>query len=149
MRHYMSRVPKSIRSTQQILRGSNHILPSPYAPSQDLRTIQQIVEAVLDVETSVASLKNNELTLLTAKSTQATQIRYRQRNIISTLRRRGLEVSALKIKVQPIFSAKKPEDSERYLTAQNASQLQQTAAHIEDEALKNALLKLSNRTRGD
>ena len=145
----MSRVPKSIRSTQQILKGSNHILHSLYAQSQDLRTIQQIVDGVLDVETSVASLKNNELTLLTSKSTQATQIRYRQRNIISTLRRRGLEVSSLKIKVQPIFSAKKPEDSERYLTPQNASRLQQTAAYIEDEALKNALIKLSNRTRGD
>ena len=145
----MSRVPKSIRSTQQILRGSNHILHSLYAQSQDLRTIQQIVDNVLDVETSVASLKNNELTLLTSKSTQATQIRYRQRNIISTLRRRGLEVSSLKIKVQPIFSAKKPEDSERYLTPRNASQLQLTAAYIEDEALRNALIKLSKRTRGD
>lgn len=145
----MSRVPKSIRSTQQILKGSNHILHSLYAQSQDLRTIQQIVDGVLDVETSVASLKNNELTLLTSKSTQATQIRYRQRNIISTLRRRGLEVSSLKIKVQPIFSAKKPEDSERYLTPRNASQLQLTAAYIEDEALRNALINLSKRTRGD
>lgn len=145
----MSRVPKSIRSTQQILKGSNHILHSLYAQSQELRTIQHIVDHVLDVETSVASLKNNELTLLTAKSTQATQIRYRQRNIISALRRRGLEVSSLKIKVQPIFSAKKPEDSERYLTPQNASQLLQTAEHIEDESLRKALINLSRRTRGD
>ena len=145
----MSRVPKSVRSTHQILKGSNHILHSLYAQSQELRTIQQIVDSVLDVETSVASLKNNNLTLLTAKSTQATQIRYRQRNIISTLRRAGLEVSSLKIKVQPIFSAKKPVDSERYLTPQNASQLQQTAEHIEDESLRKALIKLSRRTRGD
>jgi len=145
----MSRVPKSIRSTQQILKGSNHILHSLYAQSQELRTIQQIVDRVLNVATSVASLKNNELTLLTAKSTQATQIRYRQRNIISALRRRGLQVSSLKIKVQPIFSPKKPEDSERYLTPQNASQLQQTAEHIEDESLRKALIKLSRRTRGD
>ena len=145
----MSRVPKSIRSTQQILKGSNHILHLLYAQSQELGTIQQIVDDVLDVKTSVGSLKNNELTLLTARSTQATRVRYSQRNIISALRRRGLEVSSLKIKVQPIFSAKKPEDSERYLTPQNASQLQQTAAYIEDEALKNALIKLSKRTRGD
>jgi hypothetical protein len=145
----MSRVPKSIRSTQQILKGSNHILHLIFAQSQELGTIQQIVDNVLDVKTSVGSLKNNELTLLTDKSTQATQIRYRQRNIISALRRRGLEVSSLKIKVQPIFSAKKPEDSERYLTPRNASQLQQTAAYIEDEALRNALIKLSKRTRGD
>ena len=145
----MSRVPKSIRSTLQILKGNNHILHLLYAQSQELRTIQQIVDDVLDVKTGVGSLKNNELTLLTTKSTQATQIRYRQRNIISALRRRGLEVSSLKIKVQPIFSAKKPEDSERYLTPRNASQLQQTAAYIEDEALRNALIKLSKRTRGD
>ena len=107
------------------------------------------MDDVLDVETNVGSLKNHELTLLTAKSTQATQIRYRQRNIISALRRRGLEVSSLKIKVQPTFSAKKPEDSPRYLTQQVASQLQQTAAYIEDESLKNALIRLSKRTRGD
>ena len=145
----MSRVPKYIRSTQQILKGSNQILHSLYARSQELRTIQEIVDDVLDVETNVGSLKNHELTLLTAKSTQATQIRYRQRNIISALRRRGLEVSSLKIKVQPTFSAKKPEDSQRYLTQQVASQLQQTAAYIEDESLKNALIRLSKRTRGD
>ena len=145
----MSRVPKSIRSTQQILKGSNHILHLLYAQSQELGTIQQIVDDVLDVKTSVGSLKNNELTLLTAKSTQATQIRYRQRNIISALRRRGLEVSSLKIKVQPTFPAQIPENSERYLTPQVASQLQQTAAFIEDEPLKNALIMLSKRTRGD
>ena len=145
----MSRMLKFVRSTKQILKGSNHVLHSIYAQSQHLGTIQQIVDDVLDVETNVGSLKNHELTLLTAKSTQATQIRYRQRNIISALRRRGLEVSSLKIKVQPIFSAKKPEDSERYLTPRNASQLQQTAAYIEDEALRNALIKLSKRTRGD
>ena len=149
MRRYMSRVPKSIRSTQQILKGSSNILHSLYAKSLDLRTIQQIVDDVLDVETNVGSLKNNELTLLTAKSTQATQIRYRQRNIISALRRRGLQVSSFKIKVQPIFPAKKPENRERYLTLQNAFQLQQTAAYIEDESLKNALINLSKRTRGD
>ena len=145
----MSRVPKSIRSTLQILKGSNHILHLLYAQSQELRTIQQIVDDVLDVKTSVGSLKNNELTLLTARSTQATRVRYSQRNIISALRRRGLEVSSLKIKVQPTFPAQIPENSERYLTPQVASQLQQTAAFIEDEPLKNALIMLSKRTRGD
>jgi|TARA_B110000483_G_C18186240_1_gene539023 hypothetical protein len=145
----MSRVPKSIRSTQQILKGSNHILHLLYAQSQELGTIQQIVDDVLDVKTSVGSLKNNELTLLTARSTQATRVRYSQRNIISALRRRGLEVSSLKIKVQPTFPAQIPENSERYLTPQVASQLQQTAAFIEDESLKNALIMLSKRTRGD
>ena len=145
----MSRVPKSIRSTQQILKGSNHILHLLYAQSQELGTIQQIVDDVLDDKTSVGSLKKNELTLLTAKSTQATRVRYSQRKIISALRRRGLEVSSLKIKVRPTFPAQIPENSERYLTPQVALQLQQTAAFIEDEPLKNALLMLSKRTRGD
>ena len=145
----MSRVPKSIRSTQQILKGSNHILHLLYAQSQELGTIQQIVDDVLDDKTSVGSLKKNELTLLTAKSTQATRVRYSQRKIISALRRRGLEVSSLKIKVQPTFPAQIPKNSERYLTPQVASQLQQTAAFIEDEPLKNALIMLSQRTRGD
>ena len=145
----MSRVPNSIRSTQQILKGSNHILHSLYVKTGELRTIQQIVDDVLDVETSVASLKNKELTLLTAKSTLATQVRYRQRSTISALRRRGLEVSSIKIKVHPTFPAKNLENSERYLPPLIASQLQQTAAYIEDEPLKNALIKLSKRTQED
>ena len=145
----MSRMPKFVRSTQQILKGSNHVLHSIYAQYQQLGTIQEIVDDVLDVETSVASLKNHELTLLTAKSTQATQVRYRQRNIISALRRRNLEVSSLKIKVQPAFPTKNPENSERYLTPRTASQIKETAAYIEDESLKNALLRLSKRTRKD
>jgi hypothetical protein len=145
----MSRMPKSIRSTQQILKGSNHILHSLYAQSQHLRTIQQIVDDVLDVKVSVGSLKNKELTLLAAISSQATQIRYRQRSIISALRRSGLELSSLKIKVQPIFSAKIKENSERYLTPLVASQLQQTATFIEDESLRNAIIRLSKRTRRD
>ena len=145
----MTRVPKSIRSTQQILKGSNNILHSLYAQSQELRTIQQIVDDVLDVEVSVASLKDNELTLLTGKATQATRIRYRQRNIISALRRRSLEVSSLKIKVQPSFTTKISEKSDRYLTPQIASQLQQTASYIDDQSLKDALIRLSQRTRED
>jgi hypothetical protein len=144
----MSRVPKYIRSTQQILKGSNKILHSLYARTQELGTIQQIVDDVLDVETNVGSLKNQELILLTSKSTQATQIRYRQRNIISALRRCGLEVSSLKIKVRPTFSPKKQEDSRRYLSHQTASQLRKTAAYIEDASLRNALISLSKRTRG-
>ena len=145
----MSRMLKFVRSTKQILKESNHVLHSIYAQSQHLGTIQQIVDDVLDVETSVASLKHNELTLLTAKSTQATQVRYRQRNIISALRRRDLEVSSIKIKVHPAFPTKNPENSERYLTPQIASQMKETAAYIEDESLKNALLRLSKRTPRD
>jgi hypothetical protein len=122
-------------------------LQSLYVKTGELRTIQQIVDDVLDVETRVGSLKNKELTLLTAKSTQATQVRYRQRSTISALRRRGLDVSFIKIKVQPAFSAKNPENSKRYLPPQIASQIQQAAAFIQDESLRNALIKLSKSTR--
>ena len=60
-----------------------------------------------------------------------------------------MDVSSLKIKVQPILTTKKVEDSERYLTPQNSTQLAQTAEHIEDESLRAALLKLSKRTQQD
>lgn len=142
----MPRVPKSIKSTRQILNGPNHILHSLYAQSQELLSIESIVKTYVDQDFSIASLKNNELTLFVAKGTIATRVRYRQRNIIASLRRAGIDINTLKIKVQPQFKARQPEQVQRTLTPENATHLAESAEHIEDAALRAALLRLSKRS---
>ena len=132
-----------VKSTQQILKNSNHILLLLYSQSQKLRTIQRVIDGVLAIETNVAALKNDELTIITTKSTMATQVRYRQRLILDALRKNGLTIRYLKIKVQPVFSFRRPKRQERVLTRKNASHLVKAAENIEDKGLSRALLKLS------
>lgn len=144
----MPRVHKSTRSTRQILKGSNHILQSLLAQSQELTSIQKIVDHFVDDHCAVASFKNNDLTLITATGALATRIRYRQRNIISALRRAGLEVNNLKIKVQPGEFQEPQPVVERHLSQQSADQITDVAESIEDNALKKALKRLT-RHAGD
>ena len=141
----MSRAPKSIKSARQILKGANHILHSLVSQTEKLSLLQTIVEQYVDDEVSVSSLENNELTLTTPSNNTATKLRYRQRNIMSALRRNGLDVEKLAIKVQPSYLEPQVEGVNRVLSKQSANQLQQTAQHIEDGPLREALIRLSKR----
>jgi hypothetical protein len=141
-----SRLPKSIKSTSQILKGPNHILHSLLAQSRDLLIIEDVVQRFVKEDVSVCSLKNNELTLNVPSGAIATKVRYRQRNIISTLHRAGLSITSLKIKVQPALSPQKTVTVDRHISAENAHQLAESAQYIEDERLREALLRLSRRS---
>ncbi len=145
----MSRVPKSIRSTRQILEGSNHILQSLLAQSRELVSIQKIVNHYVNDECAVASLKNNELTLITPTGSIASRIRYRQRNIIKALGRSGLEVAKLKIKVQPEEFQEAAPVVDRHLSPGSARQLADLADSINDNSLKKALIKLARHADSD
>lgn len=142
----MPRIPKSIKSTQQILRGTNHILHSLYAQSRELKEIEAVLMQFTAHEFAVSSFKNNDLTIITTSGSKATHIRYRQRNIISALKRAGLDVASIKIKVAPTLPDYSIPEVERTLSPETAEHLARTADFIEDEPLKKALLKLSRRT---
>ncbi len=141
----MLRIPKSIKSTRQLLEGPNHILHSLYAQTRQLLAIEQQVKAYVEDDISVASLKNNELTLMTTSGALATRLRYRQRNIIDSLQRSGMHVSALKIKVQPVTTPPKQVTVARRISSENARCLAEAAAHIQDEPLRKILIQLSRR----
>ena len=142
----MPRIPKSIRSTRQILNGSNHILQSLLTQSRELTSIRKIVGHYVRDECAVASLKNSNLTLISPTGSIASKIRYRQRNIIAALRRSGLEVSRLNIKVQPEEFRRAAPLVERRLTPENARQLVELADSIKHDSLKKALMKLARHT---
>jgi hypothetical protein len=143
----MTRVPKSIRSTRQILNGPNDILHSLLSQSRDLISVTNILNDFVEQKVEVSSLKNKELLLFANNAAIATKIRYRQRNLISALRKAGLDVNSLKIKVQPVFEPVKLPQVERELSNQNAAHLAEIAQHIEHEPLKKALLKLSRHSK--
>ncbi len=143
----MTRIPKSIKSTQQILNGSNHLLQSLVSQSKDLVSIEAIVSRFVTDPFSVASYSNQTLTLVTSSSAIATRIRYRQRNIMASLKRTGLPVDTLHIKVRPDLTKSPVEPAEpRFLSASSARQIAQTAKYIEDEPLRKALIRLSKRS---
>ena len=141
----MSRIPKSVKSTLQILQGNNHILESLFAQSQALLRIEAVIRRYVDKNFAVSSFKNNQLVLVTATGASATSLRYRQRNLIAALRQEGLEISDLKIKVQPKFQAKTSPRIERILSPETAQHLMSSAEFIEHAPLRKALINLAKR----
>ena len=81
----MTRIPNSVKSTRQILRGENHILQSLVAQSQVLLRIEAVIRHYVDKNFAVCSFKNNQLVLVASTGANATRLRYRQRNLISEL----------------------------------------------------------------
>lgn len=144
----MTRIPKSIKRPNQILSGGNHILQSLVHQSRDLLSIEAIVSRYVDDPFKVASYQHQTLVLVIPSSAIATRIRYRQRNIMASLKRTGLPVDTLKIKVRPDF-ATEPEEARisRTLSTSSARHIAQTAKYIEDEPLRKALIRLSERSK--
>lgn len=143
----MPRIHKSVRSAGQLLKGPNHILQSLVTQSRELLKVEAIAGRYIEEPFSISSLKNNELTVFTVSGASATRLRYRQRNLISALRRDGIDVKSFKIKVQPeLITAEQP-PVERHLSSDTAHHLRASAQYIEHEPLKKALMRLSTRGR--
>jgi len=144
----MSRIPKSLKQPGQILRNPRGLLHNVYAQSRDLLAIQSVIRKFVPANVYVASIRNETLHLITNSAATATQVTYRQRNIIAATRRYGAQFEIKNIKVSV-----RPDDPELKLPSrqpippsiENARQLEKTAKYIEDEALRKALIKLSKR----
>jgi len=144
----VARIHKSLKRPTQILANPRGLLYKVYSQSRDLLKLQSIVRKFVPSTVYVASLSNETLHLVTSSSAAATQIRYRQRNIISAVRRQESKFDINKIKVSvrpdepesiPLLRPPSPPSDE------NARQLAATAQYIEDDALRKALINLSKR----
>lgn len=126
------------------------MLNNIYTMTQDLLKIQSIIHQVIPANVSVASFRNHTLHLITSSSATATQIRYRRRNIIAATRRLGkqFDINHIKVSVRPEEPPFSPLLREpKPLSAENARQLVAMSRFIPDEALRNALIKLSKRVQ--
>lgn len=95
------------------------------------------------------SYRDGELVLQTDSATRASQLRFRQQEIMADLRREeAFEfVWKLKVKVRPErYSLKKP-PSPMTLSKENARLLEEEAGHTKDKALREVLEKLASHAR--
>lgn len=92
------------------------------------------------------SYRDGELVLQTDSATRASQLRFRQREIMADLRQEEVFefVWKLKVKVRPgRYSLKKP-PSPMTLSKENARLLKEEAGHTKDKALREVLEKLAS-----
>jgi hypothetical protein len=146
----MPRIHKSLQRPNQILKNPKGALNKIYSQTQDLLKVQSLIQQFIPANVSVASIRDNTLHLITNSSATATQIRYRQRNIITATRRLGVQfdIDHIKVSVRPDEPQSRPPMREPIPpSAKNARQLAATAKYIEDDGLRKALIRLSRRVQ--
>ena len=134
----------SFKQPIQIL-GKSSVLKHLYAHAKELLVIQELVNEHVKGDVHVATITEGTLHLVAQSSAVATQLRYRQRNLIALLRHQ-YHIDNLKVSVQPAEPPKTKYHTPAQLpSAKNAKQLADTAKYIEDEGLRKALITLSKR----
>lgn len=142
-----------MKRPSQILDRPTSTLHHLYAHSRELLQLQAIVRNLIPGEIFVASCKDRTLHIITTSSALATRLRYRQRTLVSSLRRKAShwDIEDIRISVRPEIrlEPRKTENPAIPPSPENARQLLSTAKYIEDEALRKALIRLSRRAQSD
>ena len=116
--------------------------------ARQLLAIQDEIRRIVPPNVKVASIADKTLHLVTPSSAAATQIRYRQRTIITTLRKIAshLHVEQIQVSVRPEPEPQEPTTRPPVPPSEeNARQLASTAKYIEHDPLRKALMRLSMR----
>ncbi|TGN38156.1 DciA family protein [Marinobacter confluentis] len=95
------------------------------------------------------SCKDGELVIATDTATKASQIRFRQHEVMESVREYELFrfVWKLKVKVQPTRSNERPARKMTPLSNENARLLREEAGHTKDKQLREVLEKLASHVR--
>ncbi|MFT7686993.1 MAG: hypothetical protein ACI9FB_002341 [Candidatus Azotimanducaceae bacterium] len=121
--------------------------------ANELLVIESVVSETIDSdlpgEVKVASFELGILHLSTSSASLATRIKYSQRNLIARLKRikKPILIDSIKVSVQP----KNYQEPFQNLppippSKENGELLKTSAQYIEDEPLREALIKLSKHT---
>lgn len=113
---------------------------------------QQVIAAIpgsLAQGSRFVSCKEGELIIATDTAAKATQIRFRQHDIMAAIREYELFrfVWKLKVKVQPQRHSERPERKITPLSNENAQLLRAEAGHTKDQNLREILEKLASHVR--
>ena len=133
--------------------GRTPVLKDPVAKAELHRQAEGEVLAALPSElvngTRFVSCKDGELVLTTETAGKASQIRFRQHEIMEKLRENELFrfVWKLKVKVAPPRFREKPVFKKEPLSKENARLLKEEAGHTKDKALREVLEKLASHVR--
>jgi len=133
--------------------GKTPVLKDLVAKAELHRQAEQQVLAAVPSElvtgTRFVSCKDGELILSTETAGKASQIRFRQHEIMEKLRENELFrfVWKLKVKVAPPRFREKPAFKKEPLSKENARLLKEEAGHTKDKALREVLEKLASHVR--
>ena len=110
--------------------------------------LSSIPEELADA-TRFVSCANGELVLATDNASKATRLRFRQHEIMESLRQHELFrfVWKVKIKVAPLRFRAKPVVKTTPLSKENARLLKEEAGHTKDKALREVLEKLAGHVQ--
>jgi hypothetical protein len=119
------------------------------AQAGNLTASQKTWEAVapdsLKQFTQAGSVKHKRLTVYADNGAVAAKIKLLLPSLLTKLQKQGVEVTSIRVEVQVKSSPKKPEKSQRNISAQAASSLEKLAAELDGSALGEALSRLSSR----
>ncbi len=139
---------------------------SPFGPDQPLKlrelmaratrhhdtelTVLQAVPEPLNRNLRFVSYHEGQLVLQVNNPTQASQLRFRQQEIMESLRKEEMfqYVWKVQIKVQPARYHHRPEPRPMTLSNENARLLKEEAGHTKDKALREVLEKLASHASG-
>ena len=139
----MLSLPRQVKSIKTILRDGNDILHLLVTQSQELKSIQEIIASTIPFEFAICGIKEGILSIIVSKATEATNVMYREEEIISALSRAGIVANGVKIKIQPLKN-KPSHYANRNSVSKNAAEtVAMQAIEIGDSAISSALGRLS------
>ena len=142
----MTKPPKKILSVDQLLKRSSE-LRNTLEQSQLLLHIEHQVHQVLPSAVRVARFEAGTLHLTCPDAALATQVRYRQQELIQHLQQQLHNLNQLQVNVRPDFKPAPQVAVERPdISAQNRELLSQTASIIDHPQLSKALKKLAKNS---
>lgn len=146
------------------LKPSLELTPAALAQSNQLRDLlakarlhQQAEKYVLDAAPDnfksglrFVSYHEGELVLTTSTAIQASQLRFRQQELMARLREHEMfqYVWKVRIKVSPARHSTRKPAAPMVLSKENARLLKEEAGHTKDQALREVLEKLASHASG-
>ena len=114
------------------------------------RQVRESLPPPVDQQLKAAVLQAGTLSLFAESPVWASRLRYAIPQLQRQLAKRGLAVERIRTRILPGNGAKplKPKRKHLSLSRESGEVLRQTAAAIDDEQLKEALLKLSRHEGG-
>lgn len=143
----MPRLHDSIKNPGQILANTPGTLRSLLDHARQLLWLQQEVRSLVPGNIFVAACEDGCLHLVTPSSALATRIKYNQRKLVASLRSGGQKIARIRISVRPDYIQTRPSlpRATNAISPENARHMASAAQYIEDEDLRKALIRLSNR----
>ena len=143
----MRKLPKQVKSIKTILRDGNDILHLLVTQSQELKSIEEIIASYIPFEFAVSGIKGGIIKMIVSKATEATSIMYRKEMVLSALSNAGIFVNELKIMVRPLRNKPSLCPIGSKVTENAAEVVAMHGIEIKDNAISNALGRLSETLR--